>query len=70
MGCVGLFWNWGGIGERTVVNSYNVLRVADAVSDVQAAMIESAAVALYALDRVACKRGRPCWCPASSRSAP
>ncbi len=51
MGCVGLSWDWGGMGERAVVNSYNVFRVPDAVSDVQAAMIEPAAVALYAVDR-------------------
>jgi len=51
MGCVGLSWDWGGLAERAVVNAYNVFRVPDAVSDVQAAMIEPAAVALYAVDR-------------------
>ena len=51
MGCIGLSWNWGGMGERAVVNSYNVFAVPDGVSDVQAAMIEPAAVALYAVDR-------------------
>lgn len=51
MGCVGLSWDWGGMAERAVVNNYNVFRVPDAVSDVQAAMIEPAAVALYGVDR-------------------
>ncbi|MDQ0469903.1 2,3-butanediol dehydrogenase [Labrys wisconsinensis] len=51
LGCVGLSWAWGGMAERAVVNDYNVFKVPDAVSDVQAAMIEPAAVALYAVDR-------------------
>jgi (R,R)-butanediol dehydrogenase/meso-butanediol dehydrogenase/diacetyl reductase len=51
MACVGLSWDWGGMAERAVVNSYNVYPVPDTVSDVQAAMIEPAAVALYAVDR-------------------
>eukprot|EP01037_Dinobryon_pediforme_P015631 gene15631-15777_t len=51
MGCVGLSWAWGGMGERAVVNNYNVFTVPDTVSDIQAAMIEPAAVALYGVDR-------------------
>ncbi|WP_310380330.1 2,3-butanediol dehydrogenase [Rhizobium sp. 1399] len=51
MACVGLSWDWGGMGERAVVNGYNVFPVPDSVSDVQAAMIEPAAVALYGVDR-------------------
>ncbi|MGE6742915.1 2,3-butanediol dehydrogenase [Allorhizobium pseudoryzae] len=51
MACVGLSWDWGGMGERAVVNGYNVFPVPDTVSDVQAAMIEPAAVALYGVDR-------------------
>lgn len=51
MACVGLSWDWGGMGERAVVNGYNVVPVPDTVSDVQAAMIEPAAVALYGVDR-------------------
>jgi (R,R)-butanediol dehydrogenase/meso-butanediol dehydrogenase/diacetyl reductase len=51
MACVGLSWDWGGMGERAVVNGYNVFPVPDSVSDVQAAMIEPAAVALYGIDR-------------------
>lgn len=51
MACVGLSWDWGGMGERAVVNGYNVFPVPDSVTDVQAAMIEPAAVALYGVDR-------------------
>jgi (R,R)-butanediol dehydrogenase/meso-butanediol dehydrogenase/diacetyl reductase len=51
MACVGLSWNWGGMSELAVVNDYNVVEVPDGVSDVQAAMIEPAAVAIYGVDR-------------------
>lgn len=51
MACVGLSWDWGGLGELAVVNGYNVFKVPDALSDEQAAMIEPAAVALYGVDR-------------------
>ncbi len=51
MGCVGLSWAWGGMAEQAVVNDYNVALVPKSVSDVQAAMIEPAAVAVYAADR-------------------
>jgi (R,R)-butanediol dehydrogenase/meso-butanediol dehydrogenase/diacetyl reductase len=51
MGCVGLSWGWGGMGELAVVNDYNVCRVPAGVTDEQAAMIEPAAVAIYAVDR-------------------
>ena len=51
MGCVGLSWAWGGMGELAVVNDYNVAVVPRGVSDIQAAMIEPAAVAVYAADR-------------------
>lgn len=51
MGCVGLSWAWGGMAEYAVVNDYNLAVVPKGVSDVQAAMIEPAAVAVYAADR-------------------
>jgi (R,R)-butanediol dehydrogenase/meso-butanediol dehydrogenase/diacetyl reductase len=51
MACIGLSWQWGGMGELAVVNDYNVVKVPDGVSDVQAAMIEPAAVAIYGTDR-------------------
>ncbi|WP_294640227.1 2,3-butanediol dehydrogenase [uncultured Aureimonas sp.] len=51
MACVGLSWAWGGLGERAVLNGYNVFKVSEGLTDVQAAMIEPAAVALYGVDR-------------------
>ena len=51
MGCVGLSWGWGGMSELAVVNDYNVAVLPKGVSDMQGAMIEPAAVALYAVDR-------------------
>ncbi|HMG50156.1 MAG TPA: 2,3-butanediol dehydrogenase [Inquilinus sp.] len=57
MACVGLSWAWGGMGERAVVNAYNAIPVPDTVSDIQAAMIEPAAVALYAVDRGGIRSG-------------
>ncbi len=51
MGCVGLSWAWGGMGEKAVIKDYNAQPVPDSISDEQAAMIEPAAVALYGVDR-------------------
>ncbi|KEP68877.1 zinc-binding dehydrogenase [Thioclava dalianensis] len=51
LGCIGLSWAWGGMGEKAVVKDYNAQPVPDALSDEQAAMIEPAAVALYGVDR-------------------
>jgi (R,R)-butanediol dehydrogenase/meso-butanediol dehydrogenase/diacetyl reductase len=51
MACVGLSWDWGGLGQRAVVKGYNAVPVPKSLTDVQAAVIEPAAVAVYALDR-------------------
>jgi (R,R)-butanediol dehydrogenase / meso-butanediol dehydrogenase / diacetyl reductase len=51
MGCVGLSWAWGGMAELAVVKDYNVALLPKGVSDIQGAMIEPAAVAVYAVDR-------------------
>ena len=51
MGCIGLSWAWGGMSELAVINDYNAAKVPDSISDEEAAMIEPAAVALYAVDR-------------------
>ena len=48
---IGLSWPWGGMGERAVVKSENAVKVPDGLSDTQAALIEPAAVAVYAVDR-------------------
>ncbi|WP_026873108.1 2,3-butanediol dehydrogenase [Inquilinus limosus] len=51
LGIVGLTWAWGGMAEYSLVNDYNAVRLPDAVSDEQAALIEPAAVTVYAADR-------------------
>lgn len=51
LGCVGLSWAWGGMGEQAVIKDYNAQSVPNGVTDDQAAMIEPAAVALYGVDR-------------------
>jgi (R,R)-butanediol dehydrogenase / meso-butanediol dehydrogenase / diacetyl reductase len=57
MGCIGLSWEWGGMSELAVINEYNAAKVPDSISDEEAAMIEPAAVALYAVDRGAVQAG-------------
>ena len=57
MGCVGLSWPWGGMGELAVLNDYNVVPVPKGVSNLQAAMIEPAAVAVYAVNRGGVRAG-------------
>jgi (R,R)-butanediol dehydrogenase/meso-butanediol dehydrogenase/diacetyl reductase len=51
MACIGLSWNWGGLGQQAVIKGYNAIPVPKKLTDEQAAMIEPSAVALYALDR-------------------
>lgn len=51
LGCVGLSWAWGGMGEKAVIKEYNAQPVPEGITDEQAAMIEPAAVALYGVDR-------------------
>jgi (R,R)-butanediol dehydrogenase/meso-butanediol dehydrogenase/diacetyl reductase len=43
-------WAWGGMGEYAVLNDYNVFKLPDSVSDEQGALVEPAAVTLYAVD--------------------
>ena len=51
MGCIGLSWAWGGMGEYAIVNDYNANTLPDSVNDEQGALIEPAAVALYGVER-------------------
>jgi (R,R)-butanediol dehydrogenase/meso-butanediol dehydrogenase/diacetyl reductase len=51
MGCIGLSWQWGGMGQFAVVNDYNAIRIPEGVTDQQGALIEPAAVALYGVER-------------------
>ena len=69
MACIGLHWAWGGMAPQAIVNDYNVFRIPSGVSDVQGAVIEPAAVAVYGVDRARVKSGfvgadlraRPDW---------
>jgi (R,R)-butanediol dehydrogenase/meso-butanediol dehydrogenase/diacetyl reductase len=51
MGCIGLSWAWGGMGELAVINDYNANLIPDNVTDEQGALVEPTAVALYSVDR-------------------
>ncbi|WP_328812743.1 2,3-butanediol dehydrogenase [Rhodococcus sp. NBC_00297] len=51
MACTGLSWGGGGIAELVVVQERQVSVLPDAVSDVQGALIEPAAVAAYGVDQ-------------------
>ena len=51
MGCVGLSWAWGGMGDLAVINEYNANLIPRDVTDEQGALVEPTAVALYGVDR-------------------
>jgi len=51
MACVGLSWDWGGLGELAVVSEYQVAVLPDSLSDEQGALIEPSAVAEYGVRR-------------------
>lgn len=57
MACTGLSWHGGGISEQVVVPAYQVSRLPDAVSDVQGALVEPAAVAAYGVERTGLRPG-------------
>src|SRR3954467_8127126 len=57
MGCVGLSWAWGGMGELATVLEYQVARVPDDLSYEQGALIEPAAAAVYGAERGNVKPG-------------
>ena len=50
-------WPWGGMGEYAVLNDYNVFKLPESVSDEQGALVEPAAVALYAIDNSGLQAG-------------
>lgn len=54
---IGLSWDWGGMGQYAVVNDYNAIKLPEDVDDAQGAMIEPAAVAIYAVERGRVKPG-------------
>lgn len=47
----GLSWHSGGMAQQALLNDYNVVKIPDALPDEAAALIEPAAVAVYACDR-------------------
>jgi (R,R)-butanediol dehydrogenase / meso-butanediol dehydrogenase / diacetyl reductase len=51
MGCVGLSHAWGGMAHLATVAEYQVVRLPDAVSYEQGALIEPTAVAAYGVER-------------------
>lgn len=51
VGCIGLSWDWGGMGEYAVINDFNANILPDDLTDEQGALIEPACVALYGAER-------------------
>jgi (R,R)-butanediol dehydrogenase/meso-butanediol dehydrogenase/diacetyl reductase len=51
MACTGLSATTGGLSESAVLEEYQVARLPDEVTDVQGAIVEPAAVALYGVER-------------------
>jgi (R,R)-butanediol dehydrogenase / meso-butanediol dehydrogenase / diacetyl reductase len=51
MGCIGLSWAWGGMGDLAVINDYNANLIPEDVTNEQGALMEPTAVALYSVDR-------------------
>jgi (R,R)-butanediol dehydrogenase/meso-butanediol dehydrogenase/diacetyl reductase len=51
MGCVGLSWEWGGLANAAVVESYQAWPLPEEVSYEQGALIEPAAVAAWGVSR-------------------
>ncbi len=50
MGCVGLSHDWGGIAELAVVPAGQVFALPDELTDIQGALVEPTAVAMYGVD--------------------
>jgi (R,R)-butanediol dehydrogenase / meso-butanediol dehydrogenase / diacetyl reductase len=50
-------WAWGGMAEYAVLNDYNVVKLPDSLSDEQGALVEPAAVTLYAVDNSGLQAG-------------
>ncbi len=53
----GLSWGWGGMEEASLLNDYNVQPIPDTMSDEEAALVEPAAVGVYACDRGGVRAG-------------
>ena len=57
MACTGLSAASGGLSELAVVEEYQVARLPDEVTDIQGAIVEPAAVALYGVERARMRAG-------------
>jgi (R,R)-butanediol dehydrogenase/meso-butanediol dehydrogenase/diacetyl reductase len=57
VGVVGLSWWWGGMSDLAIVKDYNAYQVPASVTDVQASLVEPAAVAVHAVDRAGIRPG-------------
>ena len=57
VGVVGLSWWWGGMADLAIVKDYNAFVVPEGVTDIQAALVEPAAVAVHAVDRAEIRPG-------------
>jgi len=57
VGVVGLSWAWGGMADLALVKAYNSYLVPPDVDDIQASLVEPAAVAVHAVDRAAVGSG-------------
>jgi (R,R)-butanediol dehydrogenase/meso-butanediol dehydrogenase/diacetyl reductase len=57
LGVIGLSHAWGGMGEQAVVDGRNVIPIPATLTDAQGALVEPAAVAVYAIDRSRLKAG-------------
>ena len=57
MACTGLSSAWGALAELAIVPSYQLARIPDALSLEQGALIEPAAVAVYAVERARLEAG-------------
>jgi (R,R)-butanediol dehydrogenase/meso-butanediol dehydrogenase/diacetyl reductase len=57
LGAVGLNWPWGGMAQQSVVAEHQVAVLPDALSDVQGAMVEPAAVAVHSVSTAGVRLG-------------
>ena len=57
MACIGLSYAWGGIAELAIVPVEKLTVLPDAVTDLQGALVEPAAVAAYGVDTAAVRPG-------------
>jgi (R,R)-butanediol dehydrogenase/meso-butanediol dehydrogenase/diacetyl reductase len=54
---VGLSWPWGGLADLAMLDEFNAVRIPDALTDAQGALIEPTAVAVQAVERSGLRPG-------------